>query len=622
MRENKKKPGCPGVRGLVVAGFLLPPPIWLLLRFASGLLDPVTVYRMVLHPVTPLISMLCFVVAFLGVERVRRRIEDHRGSHDPESCLVVVRALRGVLPLFTASSAVNIVAGPALLTGIFFPDDPHILVGGVLVGAGLIALVVLPLGIAISNRLERSADWFPVTARGRTISIGWKTAIVSLAPALVGALLVVGFNLDLGVAQARGLVEEGLRPMLLRNTVPVLFLAFGTIITSFQFYTTILRPLRSLLGAINAAATGDLTVRLQPGLRDEIGVALEAFNHMATSLHSSLGGIRSIVARVEESSGILLSSVRAMVQAIDQVVAHTASTRQQMETQVESVDQTSSSIEEIVSSVKSLDQAIESQASGVTESSAAIEEMISSVDSLRRSNNRAETAVHELVQVAHAGKISLDSALEEIHLLSDNSENLQQANKLIAEISARTNLLAMNAAIEAAHAGESGLGFTVVAQEIRKLAEAAADQSKAIARNLKREIDIVGSVVEATRATAGSFAAIQENVGSVSELVGEIKQGMDEQSSAGTQIRSSLVDINNITQRVHQGSREMTDGSSHILSAAASLSGISEEVREAMIQIDQGVAVIRDAIAAIDSQTGATRESLQDAVRNIEAYTL
>ncbi|WP_146049406.1 HAMP domain-containing methyl-accepting chemotaxis protein [Alkalispirochaeta sphaeroplastigenens] len=606
----------------MVAGFLLPPPIWLLLRFASGLLDPATAFAMVRHPVTPLISLGCFIMAFLAVDRVRQRIDRSRGSDDPASCMAVIRDLRGVLLRFVAPSAVNIVAGPVFLTRIFFPHDPQLLASGVLVGTGLIALVILPLGIAISNRLERSADWFPVTARGRTISIGWKTAIVSLAPALVGALLVVGFNLDLGVAQARGLVDAGFRPMLFRNTVPVLFLAFGTIITSFQFYTTILRPLSSLLGAINAAATGDLTVRLQPGLRDEIGVALEAFNHMATSLNSSLGEIRSIVARVEESSGILLSSVRAMVEAVEQVVAHTASTRQQMETQVESVDQTSSSIEEIVSSVKSLDQAIESQASGVTESSAAIEEMISSVESLRRSNNRAETAVHELVQVAQGGKRSLDSALEEIHLLSDNSANLQQANKLIAEISARTNLLAMNAAIEAAHAGEAGLGFTVVAQEIRKLAEAAADQSKAIARNLKREIDIVGSVVETTRATAGSFSAILENVGSVSEIVGEIKRGMDEQSSAGTQIRSALVDINTITQRVHQGSREMTDGSSHILSAATSLSGISEEVREAMIRIDEGVAVMRRAITEIDSRTQATQEHLQDVVRDIEAYTL
>ena len=607
--------------GATIAGFILPPPTWLFLRAAAGFIDASVAFTMLAHPVVPVISITFLGIALLAIHRFFRTVAACAGKLDEDHRGRATRGIRRVFMWYLMAGGLNIVVGPAALTWVAFPGDYAAVVSGVLIGAGLVALIVLPIGVYINARTEQLVDWFAVTPEQLTVHIESKTAVVSLIPAIVGALLVVGFNLDLQAAVSAQRVAPGFQGIVGRNMFPVALLTVGTLFTGRQFNRAILQPIRRLLAGVRVAAEGDLTVRVDAGLRDEIGVAIGSFNRMLATFNESINGIRGLVRDLAASTAVLVENVRDVSNVVERVSQNVAATNQGMANQAANVSETAAAIEEIASNITSLHRSVETQASNVTESSAAVEEMVANADSIRLSNDRAAEAMQALVTVSSDGKDSLDAAVRKIQTLAENSKSLQDANKLIAEISARTNLLAMNAAIEAAHAGDAGRGFTVVAQEIRKLAEAASGQSKAISQNLKREIEIVGSVVQAAQTTEKSFQSIEQHVAQVSEIVAEIKQGMDEQSLAGKQIREGLAGIHEITQRVYEGSLEMNDGSKQVLTSVSTLNSITEQVKSAMNEIALGVTTITEAMSAIEAQSKVTTEHVSSVVQDIGVYT-
>jgi len=395
----------------------------------------------------------------------------------------------------------------------------------------------------------------------------------------------------------------------LSTTMTGLFLAmFGAMALIFiifnVFITTLLKPLHKMVETLNHIASDwDLTSRLETRQNDEIGDLAEHFNMTMEKLRSLVETIKYKINGLNHTSFELSANMDKTSTAVQQITSNLDNMKNLMVKQETGAEEAGKAVGDIKANIDSLKKIIEEQTDSVNRSSSAIEEMTANINSVTRTLAENSKNVGALTEASENGKTGVQTVAQEIQEIAHDSEGLLEINSVMNNIASQTNLLSMNAAIEAAHAGEAGKGFAVVADEIRKLAESSSKQSKTTSTMLKKIKASIDNITKSSNEVLSRFGAIDSGVKTVSEHEQNILNAMEEQEVGGKQILDSISRLRDITASVRKGSDDMEVSGETLVQETDGFIKTSKETVEGMNEILKGVNKISGSVSHVNEMS-------------------
>ena len=383
---------------------------------------------------------------------------------------------------------------------------------------------------------------------------------------------------------------------------------------------SITAPLKSMEKVFNVIGEGDFTPTLTARSNDEIGNISRSFN-------STLEKIRKLIKTIKDQAGSLskigidlANNMNQTAAAVNQITANIQSIKGRIINQSASVTETNATMEQVTVNINKLNNHVENQTKNVSQASAAIEEMVANIAAVTDTLVKNGANVKSLQDASEVGRTGLQEVATDIQEIAHESEGLLEINSVMENIASQTNLLSMNAAIEAAHAGEAGKGFAVVAAEIRKLAENSSAQSKTISDVLKK---IKGSIDKITRSTENvlnKFDAIETNVKTVAQQEETIRNAMEEQGQGSKQILDGIEQVTEITRNVKSGSNEMLEGAQQVIIESQNLEKATQEITSGMNEMASGADEINTAVNHVNEISGMNREGIDILVKEVSKF--
>lgn len=465
---------------------------------------------------------------------------------------------------------------------------------------------------------EKSLSVLKLNVKFRTLPIDLRTDLSTIVPT-IGLVCVI-----ISCLLVPGNLEGRVGVLILGKILPITII-FA--ILMFISTNTNIQAIKKGLNNIGNAATqlsnrnyalDEITVEAI----NEVGNVVIDMNGFIKNAHSIMKNMGASVDESITSAEFLTNNLSSSSEKMESISFSIGEVKKEMENQTTGVEEASATITQIIQKLRELNGSIETQSSCVTESSAAVDQMVANIESVTRILQNNSKSVDALGTASDEGRKSVQDAVDISQQIMAQSSGILEASGIIQNIAEQTNLLAMNAAIESAHAGEAGKGFSVVADEIRKLAEQSNEQGKVINDSLLALSESIQKVTESTQEVQQKFDIIYNVTETVREQENIIMNAMTEQNEGNKQVLEAMHEINNATVIVREGSTEMLAGGEQIVTEMKILSEATEKINNSMTSMAENIDIIKDTVSAVTKSSEENKQDLVDLGNELSTFEL